>query len=592
MNKTIIININGTVFHIEEQAYEVLKEYMTEVKRHFFNSADSLEITTDIENRIAEMFSDILARDNRQALIEQDVQDVITQMGSVKDFETADTDGPADAGFATPPFESTAGTRRLFRDADDHLIGGVCAGIANYFDVQPAWVRLFFALAFIFAGTGFILYIILWIIIPKAITRADRMAMKGEPLDLQGFKRNFEAEMSAVGSRLQAVGQDARPLAYKTRDFVSDFFHHLGIFLGGTGKVLIKVLGIALIMSCVAGIITLIVGAIATSIFGIPFFEVPDIFISYNYANQVIVAFALLAIIPLVAIIMVVSSAVFNTTPINRSVGVTLLVIWISSLAVLLYHGSYAAAEFSESAGFSKTINLKPTANQVYYLRLNEAHSLTAEDSARLDIENKYKGLTLTETDDSDLDLRDVRISIEKGDVPYPVLIEEFSARGRNYEAALENAHSTPYVFNQQDSVITFEAKLRRPHKRKWHNESLHITLRIPVNATVMVNERINRYLTNYINLNDCTGFDDTHTRDQYAPLVMTTEGLKCKFPKLKLNDIIEHNIPDADHTVLDTATTIMADTLLKTDTVFVDSIISAPAPRKKTVVVRRLHKK
>src|SRR5258706_10121447 len=87
MNKTIIININGIVFHIEEDAYEVLKNYMTDVKRHFMNSADSLEITTDIENRIAEMFSELLQRESKQVIVEQDVKFVIEQMGTVADFE-------------------------------------------------------------------------------------------------------------------------------------------------------------------------------------------------------------------------------------------------------------------------------------------------------------------------------------------------------------------------------------------------------------------------------------------------------------------------------------------------------------------------
>src|SRR3982751_7964 len=90
MNKTIIININGFIFHIEEDAYEILKAYMTDVKRHFLNSADSLEITTDIENRIAEMFSELLGRENKQVIVEADVKAVINQMGTVADFENAE----------------------------------------------------------------------------------------------------------------------------------------------------------------------------------------------------------------------------------------------------------------------------------------------------------------------------------------------------------------------------------------------------------------------------------------------------------------------------------------------------------------------
>src|SRR5258708_22834875 len=149
MNKTIIININGIVFHIEEDAYEVLKNYMTDVKRHFMNSADSLEITTDIENRIAEMFNELLAKENTQVIVEQYVRSVIEQMGTVEDFENAEAD--TKASFSNTYYNAEA--RRLFRDPDDHLIGGVCAGIANYFDMSAVWIRLAFAVCILFGGS-------------------------------------------------------------------------------------------------------------------------------------------------------------------------------------------------------------------------------------------------------------------------------------------------------------------------------------------------------------------------------------------------------------------------------------------------------
>ncbi|HEY2583110.1 MAG TPA: PspC domain-containing protein, partial [Mucilaginibacter sp.] len=228
MNKTIIININGIVFHIEEDAYEILKNYMTDVKRHFSNSADSLEITTDIENRIAEMFSEMLAKESKQVIIEQDVNAVIEQMGTVADFENAE----ADSKSAQNPFgDARSGTRRLFRDPDDHLVAGVCAGIASYFDVDTVWIRLAFAIFILAGGTGLILYIILWMVVPKAVSRADRMAMKGEKQNLQGFKKNFEDELSSMKQNLSNFGHEARSFVYKARDFTGDFFHHFGIFI-------------------------------------------------------------------------------------------------------------------------------------------------------------------------------------------------------------------------------------------------------------------------------------------------------------------------------------------------------------------------
>ncbi|HWB62679.1 MAG TPA: PspC domain-containing protein, partial [Chitinophagales bacterium] len=167
MNKTIIININGTVFHIEEDAYEILKNYINDVKRHFMNSADSLEITTDIENRIAEMFNDILRIENKQVIVEQDVHAIISQMGTVKDFAPTEENEQEAGAKSFQPYNS----RRLFRDPDDRIVGGVCAGMANYFDMAAVWVRLAFILAFVLWGSGLVAYIILWIVVPRAVSR-------------------------------------------------------------------------------------------------------------------------------------------------------------------------------------------------------------------------------------------------------------------------------------------------------------------------------------------------------------------------------------------------------------------------------------
>src|SRR5690606_18705577 len=94
MNKTIIININGIVFHIEEDAYEILRSYMTEVKRHFAYSTDNEEIVQDIENRLAEMFTERLTEQSKQVIVQQDVVDITARMGNVNDFDVEFDDQP------------------------------------------------------------------------------------------------------------------------------------------------------------------------------------------------------------------------------------------------------------------------------------------------------------------------------------------------------------------------------------------------------------------------------------------------------------------------------------------------------------------
>lgn len=530
MNKTIIININGTVFHIEEDAYEILKNYMTDVKRHFMNSADSLEITTDIENRVAEMFSDILTAENKQVIVEQDVNTVIEQMGRVEDFDEIYDESNPSAGST---YYSTT-ERRLFRDPDDHLVSGVCAGIANYFNIEPLWIRLAFALSFFFAGTGLLLYIILWIVIPKATTRADRMAMKGEKLNLQGFKNNLEEELSAVRGHLNNLHQEARPVIYKMRDFAGDFFTHLGRFFEGAGKMFIKLLGIVVLLACFAAAIGLVVMLIAFVGFGQARYShlFPINIIGSQHADYVYIAAFLTAFIPLLTIIIVLIGAVFNTRSIGRSSGTTLLVVWLVALGTFVYYAMKTAEKFRSEGKISQVIDLKATPGNVYYLKLNDVKYLTHDDSLRLDIKKNFNNMVIrNDDDDNDFDNepRNVSLNIERSDVSHPVLVETFKAQGRDDEDALLNARNTKYIFTQKDSSLTFDDKLYRTNGDEWHIERVELTLQVPLNSVLIIDEELNDNVgMNGISVRDCK---DTNKQDNAtnATFIMTNDGPQCK---------------------------------------------------------------
>jgi phage shock protein PspC (stress-responsive transcriptional regulator) len=532
MNKTIIININGIVFHIEEDAYEILKNYMTDVKRHFSNSADSLEITTDIENRIAEMFSEVLEKENKQVIVEQDVNQVVEQMGSVADFESAEGEN----NNQSPNFAYNTEGRRLFRDPDDHLVGGVCAGIANYFDINAVWVRLFFALFIPVGGSGFLLYIILWIVVPKAVTRADKMAMKGEKQNLQGFAKNFEEELSSMRQNLSNFGHEAKPFVYKARDFFGDFFHHLGIFFQGAGKVLIKLIGIFILLAGFAAAIALIVGLIAFVGFGAgrPGNFFPFRIVQNEFADKVYITAFLVAFIPVITIILVVIKGIFNVGSIGKSTGTVLLVVWLCALGVLIYYSTRIAAGFRDSASFTETVNLKPTKDNTYFLKLNDIKYFSHDDSVKLDIKNHFRNMIVTDDDYNGFhdEPRSVTLYVEKSDVKQPVLEESFRANGANYEEALFNARNTTYIFSQLDTVLRFDYTLRKRPNRSWHAEEVVLTLKVPVNAKVIIDQKLDNYLQNY-NLYNCRDLNKTDNKATYSIYTMTDNGLQCKVDTL-----------------------------------------------------------
>ena len=532
MNKTIIININGIVFHIEEDAYEILKNYMTDVKRHFSTSADSLEITTDIENRIAEMFAEILEKENKQVIIEQDVKAVVEQMGTVEDFESAESESKAPgSGFA---FNTNTEGRRLFRDPDDHLIAGVCAGIANYFDLDAAWIRLAFAISVAFAGTGLIIYIILWMVVPKALTRADRMAMKGEKQNLQGFKKNFEEELSSVRQNLTNLGYEARPFVYKARDFVGDFFHHLGIFLRGAGNVFVKLLGICLLIACFGAIIALVTGLVAVVILGKEPIDLFPFNIAKNQLSEnLCIAAFMVAFMPVLSIMLLIIKGVFNVGNVGKSTGTVALVIWLCSLVMLVYYIARISSQFRDSASFTQTVSIKPTAKNTYYLKLNDIKYFSHDDSVRLDIKDHFRNMIVTDDENNGYhnEPRSVTIYIEKSDTKQPELEESYSAKGGNYEDALFNARNTSYVFAQQDTVLKFDYTLRKKPNTSWHDEEVRLTLRVPMNAKVVIDQRLDNYVQN-INLYDCRSVNK-QPEGTASIFLMTDNGLQCKVDTL-----------------------------------------------------------
>lgn len=528
MNKTIIININGIIFHIEEDAYEILKNYMTGIKKHFAGTDDSFEITTDIENRLAEMFSELLKKESKHVIVTADVTSVILQMGTIEDFSTQEQEPNFTASYADMNTE-----RRLFRDPEDHLIGGVAAGIANYFGVEAVWIRLAFALALFGAGSGFLIYIILWMIIPRANTRAEKMAMKGEKADLQGFKRNFEEELRNVRKSLSNANREAKPFIYKIRDFVGEFFLLLKRFFNGSGKIIFKLIGLVIIAICACALIgllvTLIVCAANQSVFthGLSPFNIVD----YKFSNLLYICGFLVCAIPLFGLILFTLRAVFSKIMLGRSVGFILLIGWIAALSIVVFYASKIASDFKTTASFSQNVNIAQTNNQHYYLKLNDIKILTKEDSATLGIKKNdfSNNIVLNNTDQSDSDIspENVSLYVEKSENQYPVLVETYRSQGLDYQEALLNARNTSYNFIQQDSVIKFDRKLLPIKKALWRGQKIDLTLKMPLNAVVIVDESLNQMLRD-VDLYDCYNDEDKNWGKRLAKFKMTETGLVC----------------------------------------------------------------
>ncbi len=189
MNKIEYINLGGIPLAVDTDAAKRLQDYLYELDDYFGKSEYADEIIQDIELRLAELIEESMG--NRKVANMEDVEKSIRIMGRPDQFEQTDH---ADTSESRANESRNQNYRRkLYRDPENKVIAGVCSGVAAYFDInEPIWIRLVFVLFFITGGAGVLLYVILWIIMPKAQTSIDRLRMKGAPIDLENIERMVE----------------------------------------------------------------------------------------------------------------------------------------------------------------------------------------------------------------------------------------------------------------------------------------------------------------------------------------------------------------------------------------------------------------
>lgn len=189
MKTTVSINLGGYSFYIDEDAYTVLKDYLRNLEIHLAGEESSAEILADIEARMAELFREKL-RAYKQVITLQDTREVISVMGHPEDL-TGDGDNNSREKFAGRP-------RRMYRDTDNRVIGGVCAGIGAYWSIDSWLVRILFIVFTMAGGVGIIIYLILYIVLPEARTTAQKIEMKGEPVNINNIKEAVRKEFNTV----------------------------------------------------------------------------------------------------------------------------------------------------------------------------------------------------------------------------------------------------------------------------------------------------------------------------------------------------------------------------------------------------------
>ncbi len=197
MKKTITINLGGMVFHIDEDAYQMLHEYLQAVGNHYAEDGAASEILEDIEARMAELFRERMA-DSAQVITRTLTEEVIGIMGYPEDF------------MEEPSNKETLHThrnryRRIYRDPDNRILGGVCGGLGAYFNTDPLVFRILFIAITLVGGAGVLIYLILWIVVPEARTIAQKLEMRGEAVNVSNIGKKVKEEFDQVKENMKNV---------------------------------------------------------------------------------------------------------------------------------------------------------------------------------------------------------------------------------------------------------------------------------------------------------------------------------------------------------------------------------------------------
>lgn len=339
MKKSLNININGIIFHIDDDAYEKLSAYLERLKSHFSKQEGGGEVVSDIESRIAELLRDKMD-ENKQVVTIEDVNDIIKKLGEPSEMmdDEEQEEKPPRFNFDQP--------KRLYRDPDNKIIGGVGGGMGAYFNTDPIWFRLLFVLSFFVVGP--LAYIIFWIAIPKARTTAEKLEMRGKKVNIGNIEQSVKKEFEDIGENFERYTSKAKDSFNKnkqgyrdTTDRVLDGLYRIVVFAAKVVGVALGILFIFIGLSLLAGFLGFVFLPEIPMIFtgGFPVHFSLNVLLDMIFSGGLDTTFIVLGLIigiglPLTGLIVLGLRLIFGPRIKTHYFGPTALIAWFAAIVI------------------------------------------------------------------------------------------------------------------------------------------------------------------------------------------------------------------------------------------------------------------
>jgi phage shock protein PspC (stress-responsive transcriptional regulator) len=490
MNKTININLANTFFHIDEQAYLKLQRYLEAVKRSFSKSQGEDEIISDIEARIAELFSERLQHD-RQVITNKEVEEIISIMGQPEDY-LVDEELFEDQPRRNAKSKSKT-HKQLFRDIDNKYIGGVCAGLGHYLGLDALWIRILFIILAVFSlGSVILLYVILWILVPKAITTAQKIAMAGDPVNISNIEKKIKEGFEDVTEKVKSVDYDKMGATVKKNS--KNFFDTLASIFMVLVNVCAKLIGIIILVAAASILISLLYGLITAGtmeLWGAPWNDY--IHATLNAPIWLISLLSFIAVgIPLFFLFYLgLKILVNNLKSIGNFAKFTLLALWILSIIGISIIGIKTATSYAIHATTSQIDQPELGPEEVLEIRVasNDVFNQGVFDS---------DGFVITDIgisgENKSIFLDDVELEIKAADDDKLKIEIEKESQGESQRSARNKAEAIIYNYSLESGVLILDNYISTAFSNGFRDQEAKVTVYIPSNVTLKLHPTTKYY--------------------------------------------------------------------------------------------------
>lgn len=472
MKKTTTINLAGMVYHIEEDGYQILKKYIADIKRVFSNQEGVEEMVADIQFRIAELFQERLNK-NKEVITSSDVEEVMSIMGSPNQFDEDYDEDKEEHFYQEAPYQESS--KRLYRDTDEGMVGGVSAGLAHYFGIDPVLIRVLWIALVLVGGSGVLIYIIAWIAIPEAKTTAQKLQMRGQ-----------SANIDNIRAFADSVKNEAKTGFKRASDSVKNTFKKKDNAFTNFAKVIGRIVGFGLFIGGILGLVFLAL-----------FFWADFNFIFIN--NQVVTADAgtlielfftdtafaswliyIVSIIPLIFLVIIGGMLLFKQKPKSKAFVLTLLILWFASIVGLAFLGIRSGMDFKENY---KSIE-KTMLNGDY----SEVQVNLFEDDLLITNAMDYGFDNFLTISNDEVKLGYARIEIlTTSDSMFHYTIERKS-HGGSLKAAKEKSEGIQFDIQQSGNTLNIPTRYGFPKENKFRGQKVNLKIYVPIGKEIILN--------------------------------------------------------------------------------------------------------